>query len=90
MASRSDMSGTAIGVLLRACLDQADYKMLVGMSREPVLDVMSMNDLDIIRMPEPVNANPLRICSHREQFFDERTAISTILQHVSLMTGNQK
>jgi hypothetical protein len=55
-----------------------------------VLDVMSMNDLDIIRMPEPVNANPLRICSHREQFFDERTAISTILQHFSLMTGNQK
>jgi hypothetical protein len=65
------MSGTAIGVLLRASLDKADYKVLVGMTREPVLDVMCVNDLGFIRTPEAINANPLRGCSHRKQFFDE-------------------
>jgi len=65
------MSGTAIGVLLCASLDKADYKVLVGMTREPVLDVMCMNDLAFIRTPEAINANPLRRCSHRKQFFDE-------------------
>jgi hypothetical protein len=54
------MSGTAIGVLQGACLDKGDYRMLVGMTCESVLDVMCMYDLGVIWAREAINPNPFR------------------------------
>jgi hypothetical protein len=64
---RRRMPDTAIGVLLDALLDDADYKMFMRMTREPVLDVMRVNQFGVIRMTEPIKANPLRKSRHREQ-----------------------
>lgn len=88
---RSCMPGTPIGVLLDAFLDEADYKMLVRMTCESVLDVMRMNDLGAIWTAEAINANPLRRCCHRAQFSDEErygnAIFPPILRDSSLMTG---
>jgi hypothetical protein len=69
--SGSYMPGTPIGVLLDAFLDKADYKMLVRMTCESVLDIMRMNDLGVIGTAEAINVNPLRSCCHRDQLSDE-------------------
>ena len=64
---RSRMPCTSINVLLNAFLDKTDYKMLMCMTCESVLDVMCMNDFGVICPADTINTNPLRGCCHEEQ-----------------------
>jgi hypothetical protein len=68
---RSCVPGSPIRVLLNAFLHKTDYKMLMRMTCESVLDVMRMNDLSVIWMPDAKNASPLWGCCHEKQLSHE-------------------
>src|SRR5258708_18117946 len=69
--SGSCMPSMPIGVLLNAFLDKTDYKMLMCMTCESVLDVMCMNNFGVICPADTINTNPLQGCCHEEQSSDK-------------------